>query len=270
MSRRVHPHLDGTLVGARARRKPMPVSTVPEEAPLETTSLADEIAFRLQASIVAQRLRPGEWLRQEELCKRFDVSRTPVREALRKLQALRLVVIVPNRGAIVRIPTRTEIVEVYDLRAELEGYAAKCACSRATTETDRALAAAMGVLRHRRRGGKGGAPSNDPGLSIDVTAAVRGFHHVIQDYAGNERLVQMIRELETSFPGNYCCHEIAASGEAKVVQVDEHDAIRTAIRERDGTKAKRLMRDHIIHSKDLLLQHLDEQGFWQELDGSAS
>jgi DNA-binding GntR family transcriptional regulator len=268
MTRRVHPSPDEKLVGARARRKP-PATAPVEEAPLETTSLADEIAFRLQTAIVAQRLQPGEWLRQEELCKRFNVSRTPVREALRKLQALRLVVMVPNRGAIVRIPTRTEIVEVYDLRAELEGYAAKCACTRATTETDRALTAAMGVLRHRRRSRKGVSPSNDPGLSIDVTAAVRGFHHVIQDYAGNERLVQVIRELETSFPGNYCCHEIAASGEAKVVQVDEHDAIRTAIRERDGATAKQLMHAHIIHSKELLLKHLDAHGFWPDLDGSV-
>jgi len=154
MSRRAQPRTEDRLVGARARDKSRQVTWAEEETPLETTSLADEIAFRLQASIVARRLQPGERLRQEELCKRFNVSRTPVREALRKLQALRLVVMVPNRGAIVRLPTRTEVVEVYDLRAELEGYAAKCACARATTEMDRALAAAMGVLRHRRRSRK--------------------------------------------------------------------------------------------------------------------
>jgi DNA-binding GntR family transcriptional regulator len=238
-----------------------------EDAPLETTSLADEIAFRLQAAIVAQTLRPGERLRQEELCKRFNVSRTPIREALRKLQALQLVTIVPNRGTIVRVPSRAEISQVYDLRAELEGYAAQCTCERATTETDRALASAMGTLR-RRRGNRGdSSPADDPSLSIDVSVAVRGFHHIIQDYAGNDRLVRMIRELETTFPGNYCCHEIDLSGEAKIVQVDEHDAIRAAIRSRDGAAARQLMRDHILHSKQLLLEHMDQYGVWFAEEG---
>jgi len=81
--------------------------------------------------------------------------------------------------------------------------------------------------------------------------------------------VQIVREFESSFPGNCCCHEIASSGEAKVVQVDEHDAIRTAIRDRDGAAARRLMHDHILHSKQLLLKHLDEQGFWPDGDGAA-
>jgi DNA-binding GntR family transcriptional regulator len=232
------------------------------EAPVRATGLADEIAFRMQAAIVARTLRPGERLGQEDLCARFNVSRTPVREALRKLQALRLVEIVPNRGAVVRIPSRAEVAEVYDVRAELEGYAAECACLRATAETDRALAAAMGVLRRDRRTRRDMPPADDPALSITVSTAVRGFHHVIQDQAGNDRLSRMIRELEATFPGDYCCHEIEPSGEAETVQIDEHEEIRAAIRGRDGMAARRLMRDHILHSRELLLAHLDEHGFW--------
>jgi DNA-binding GntR family transcriptional regulator len=53
----------------------------------------------------------------------FDVSRTPVREALRKLQALHLVDVVPNKGATVRVPKRAELSDAYVLRAELEGFA---------------------------------------------------------------------------------------------------------------------------------------------------
>src|SRR4051812_34077259 len=83
---------------------------------IQTTSLADEIAFRLESAILSRELLPGTKLGQEELCHRFGVSRTPIREALRKLQAQRLVVMVPNKGATVRLPTRSEIEEVYDLR----------------------------------------------------------------------------------------------------------------------------------------------------------
>ena len=88
---------------------------------ITVTSLADEIAFRIQAAILAGDHRPGTHLSQDELCERFGVSRTPVREALRKLQAKHLVVLVPNKGATVRAPSRTELIDVYNVRAEARG-----------------------------------------------------------------------------------------------------------------------------------------------------
>lgn len=143
------------------------------------------------------------------------------------------------------------------------------------TETHFKYGSRVGIWRIARTLERYGANATISGCAEalqrnpEVTAWLRGFHHIIQDAAGSERLVQMIRELETSFPGNYCYHEIAPSGEAKVVQVDEHDAIRAAIRERDAVAARRLMRDHILHSKDLLLAHLDEHGFWFGREGAA-
>src|SRR5882672_9567718 len=116
---------------------------------IATRSLADEIAFRLEAAILARELLPGAKLRQEELCHRFGVSRTPVREALRKLQAQRLVVMVPNRGATVRLPTRKDVAETYDLRAELEAFAAELACERAGPALDAELARAAETLKRR-------------------------------------------------------------------------------------------------------------------------
>src|SRR3954469_1235005 len=102
------------------------------------TGLADEIAFRVQAAILDGEYPPGTHLQQDELCARFGVSRTPVREALRKLQAQHLVDLVPNKGATVRTPSRSELTEVYALRAELEGFAAELA---AANMTGRELAA---------------------------------------------------------------------------------------------------------------------------------
>src|ERR1044072_7350248 len=77
---------------------------------------------------------PAPRLQHEELAARFGVSRTPIREALRQLQALNLVELAPNRGATVRTPSRAELVEVYELRAEMEGFACALACDRASTE----------------------------------------------------------------------------------------------------------------------------------------
>src|SRR3712207_1750546 len=96
------------------------------------TGLADEIAFRLQAAILDGEFAPGTHLQQDDLCARFGVSRTPVREALRKLQAQHLVDLVPNKGATVRTPSRDELSEVYVLRAELEALAAELAATRIT------------------------------------------------------------------------------------------------------------------------------------------
>ena len=73
------------------------------------TSLVDEIAFRLETAILEGEFRPGTHLLQDELCARFGVSRTPVREALRKLQAQHLVIVVPNKGATVRFPSEAEL-----------------------------------------------------------------------------------------------------------------------------------------------------------------
>jgi DNA-binding GntR family transcriptional regulator len=237
------------------------LATAPAMAPIETTSLADEIAFRLEAAILAHELPPGAKLGQEELCQRFGVSRTPVREALRKLQAQRLVVLVPNKGATVRLPTRTEVEEIYDLRAELESYAAELACRNAAPETDAELARTAEAVR-TRRGGRRGRPISDSGFNLELAGAIRDFHQVIYEAAGNQRLAAMLRELFATFPGNYCSHGMTLPAEGEQLHVEDHHEIREAIRRRDPATARRLMKEHVLRAKHLLLRHFDEQGLW--------
>jgi DNA-binding GntR family transcriptional regulator len=235
------------------------------EAPLsliETSSLADEIAFRLESAIVAQQLPPGTRLRQEELCERFGVSRTPIREALRKLQAQRLVVLTPNKGATVRIPSRKEIDEVYELRGELEGFAAELACKFGSAEADAELVRTIEAVKRRKAVPRNRDISNST-FNIDVSGAIRNFHHVIHEMAGNQRLASTIKELEKSFPGDFCSHEMARPTESKRLHIDDHVQIRNAIRARDPVRARSLMKDHIGRAKSILLTYLDERGFWR-------
>ena len=229
---------------------------------IETRSLADEIAFRLEAAILARELMPGTKLRQEELCQRFGVSRTPVREALRKLQAQRLVVMIPNRGAAVRLPTRKEVEEVYDLRAELEAFACDLACQRAGPQTDADLSRAVEALT-RRKVARGRRAITDSAFNIEVSGAIRGFHHVIHDTAGNDRLTAVLRDLEAAFPGDYCSHEMSHAAESKTLHIDDHEHIRAAILARDAEAARRLMKEHVMRAKGILLRYLDQQGLWQ-------
>jgi DNA-binding GntR family transcriptional regulator len=91
---------------------------------LESTK-ADDLAALIEEAIVSGELAPGAVLRQEQLSERFGVSRTPVREALRRLAALGLVSFVPNRGVRVRTLTREDLYEAFLVRAELEAVATR-------------------------------------------------------------------------------------------------------------------------------------------------
>src|SRR5216684_5948286 len=103
---------------------------------------ADDIARLLEDEIVAGGIAPGTVLRQEQLSERFEVSRTPVREALRRLAALGIVSFEPNRGVRVRALSRAELREAFLVRAELESLAAELAAPRMTDADLEALDAA--------------------------------------------------------------------------------------------------------------------------------
>src|SRR5690348_450170 len=95
---------------------------------------ADDIALVIEEAIVAGELAPGTVLRQEQLSEQFNVSRTPIREALRRLAALGLVSFVPNRGVRVRTISREELHEAFMVRAELEALATEVAARKISQE----------------------------------------------------------------------------------------------------------------------------------------
>ena len=232
---------------------------------MNITSLADEIAFRLQAAILAGEHPPGTHLLQDDLCERFGVSRTPVREALRKLQAKHLVVLVPNKGATVRVPGRDELIDVYNVRAELEGYACQLACANATAALLDALAASQrrvtdAVAAYER---DRGAESGDVALDIQFAAANFEFHDAIARAAGNQRLRSMIDELQNFFPKDYVWRAVTSADEVRALNVEEHERIRTAIGRADAARARSEMGSHILHASEILLGYLDRLGFWQ-------
>src|ERR671938_1585208 len=103
---------------------------------------ADDIALALEDDIVSGRIEAGVVLRQEQLSERFGVSRTPIREALRRLAALGLVSFVPNRGVRVRTISREELHEAFMVRAELEALATEAAAEKITQEQLQELDAA--------------------------------------------------------------------------------------------------------------------------------
>jgi DNA-binding GntR family transcriptional regulator len=87
-------------------------------------ALVDDLATRIRSQIMSGEIPIGAQLRQAALATTFGVSCTPVREALRQLQNGGLIEVLPNRGAVVRVPAPWEVREAYEVRAELEALAA--------------------------------------------------------------------------------------------------------------------------------------------------
>src|SRR3954447_14536754 len=110
-------------------------------------SRADDLAHELQVEIITGRIPLGTRLRQEDLAARFGVSRTPIREALRQLQAIGLVEQLGHRGALVRSFSPDECRNVFLVRGELEGLAAERAAGALTTYDNADLETAQALLR---------------------------------------------------------------------------------------------------------------------------
>lgn len=226
---------------------------------LESTK-ADEIALVLEEAIVSGELEPGRVLRQEELSDRFDVSRTPVREALRRLAALGLVSFVPNRGVRVRTITLDELREAFLVRAELESLATEIAApkfSHADLEeleaAEQSFSRATQELRARPREGV-----DRWRLTHDWVIANHGFHDVIYRVANTPLIERLAKSARRSFSG----HAVWAPGGSDTDALYErnefeHRAIIAALRAGNPAGARALAREHVLHSFELLAHVLE-------------
>ena len=229
-------------------------------------SKVEEIAYVLEQSIVSGELAPGTLLRQEQLSEQFDVSRTPIREALRRLAALGLVSMVPNRGARVRTVSRADLREAFLVRAELESLATELAASRITEEeldqlelAEVRFAQASSTLRDHSR-----PESERAGLTADWLAANYAFHDVIYEAAGAPLVARIAKSARRTFLGQSIWvpggPEIDALYERNVQQ---HQAIIGALRAGSAAGARELARQHVLdsgHLLEVLLDHVSEQG----------
>ncbi len=233
-----------------------------ETGAIETTSIGDEIAFRLEAEILDGAYEPGAPLLQADLCTRFGVSRTPVREALLKLQAQNLVELIPNRGARVRIPTLSELTEVYSVRAELEGYAASLAAPRFSGDAIAALDAAQSQLESvvHTLAIPADQRASDSFINSRMTRFNEEFHSVIRVAAGNHLLDKMINDLQKHFPKDYVWKATESTEQFIAINVDEHRLIAEALRQNDPVRSRSAMTQHVQHAGEILLRHLNTRG----------
>ena len=224
-------------------------------------ALVDRLAATIQSRVLSGQIPSGSRLRQQTLAAEFGVSRTPVREALRKLQTGGLVHVEPNRGAVVHGPTAREIREAYEVRAELEGLAAELAPSRISDdqlerlrEAEHLFRRSMGSLIRRRRNGK----TSDWTAESDWEQANNVFHQVIQEAAGNARLLATIATLHLSFPRALSWAALSESSHLLQENIEQHHRILEAIERRDPQEARRLMVEHVRSAGELVTLHLEQ------------
>jgi len=224
----------------------------------EGSPLVDRLASAIQGQILGGSIPVGSRLRQEALAEEFEVSRTPVREALRKLQATGIVELLPNRCAIGRGPSARDIREGYEVRAELEGLAAELAAGlisdrdlRRLREAEELFRRSVTSLVERRR-----AEANWSDASSWVQANDL-FHQAIQDAAANRRLAATIADLHRSFPRDLTWAALEGSSHLLEENIRQHAGILAAIEQRDGVEARRRMVEHVLSAGELVARHFE-------------
>lgn len=186
-------------------------------------------------------LAPGARLRETELAERLGISRTPVREAIRMLEADDLVTHQPRLGATVRRLEHAEVVELYEMRAVMEGTAARLAARGATMVEIEELAKLNAVMA-------------DATSASDARDLNRQFHRALIEAARNRFLIRSMGAIQKTL---LILGPTTLTDPARAIEVvEEHATILTALANRDGAKAEAAMRDHIEAAMRLRLRDL--------------
>lgn len=207
-----------------------------------------EIVFEsLREAIIHGRLKPGERLMEVQLAEEMGVSRTPVREAIRKLELEGFVVMIPRKGAYVASISVKDIVDVFEVRAALEGLAAGLAAERATSDELEDMERAVHHIYEVSNG-------RDLGTLVEKDTV---FHELIYKASRNQRLVQIVTHLKEQIQ-RFRTTSLAVPGRGKHA-VEEHKGIVEAISERNVELAASLAREHIENAEQLLLSAMGEE-----------
>jgi DNA-binding GntR family transcriptional regulator len=228
-----------------------------------STTKADDIAGVLEDEIVGGAIEPGTVLRQEQLSERFGVSRTPVREALRRLAALGLVSFEPNRGVRVRSISASDLREAFLVRAELEALATEVATPRMGADDlaeldaiERRFSALTLELRAQARSGE----RRDSTLFVEWMQANYAFHDVIYRAADLPLVERIAKGARRTFLGERVWSARGELDELYAKNDLQHRAIREAIAARSASAARVLAREHVLSSATLIEVVLETLG----------
>jgi len=217
-------------------------------APLrKPESLRSHVENFLRDAIMNGRFQPGERLRERELCELLEVSRPSLREALRRLEAEKLIKTVLHRGPVVAAIDAAEARELYAVRALLEAHAvhefARLADDAARARLDQAVAALHAAA--------------DSGERRALLSAKARFYDVILDGCGNRLIREMLLGLLTRV--NLLRATSFSQPDRLAASLSEIDRMRDAIAMRDADGAREIARLHIVNAEAAALAVLERQ-----------
>lgn len=202
-----------------------------------------ELVFEtLREAIIDGELPPGERLMEIQVAEELGVSRTPVREAIRKLELEGLVAMIPRKGAYVAGLSMKDVIEVFEIRAALEGLAASLAAERATDDElenlERQLVRTTSLIDTSDLNGM---------VEIDTD-----FHSLLYTVSRNNRLAQIINNLREQIQ-RFRQTSLSFPGRMKEA-LEEHREIVEAVSSRDPELARRLAQEHIENAENSMMK----------------
>jgi DNA-binding GntR family transcriptional regulator len=206
--------------------------------------LREEVYDVLREAIISGELKPNQRLIEEDLASETGASRTPIREAMRKLEGENLVAKVPKGGFVVRPFTVQDIDEIFGIRSVLESYAAYLTTLHLSDKILRRLEEVINNFDDALRKG-------DTKQLIKHNTV---FHDILYKACGSRILYDLIMRLWGYF---YRYRRVLIDvPEAAYLSSQEHRAMLEAMRQRDAGKVEAFVREHILRGKDILLNEI--------------
>ena len=210
----------------------------------EFLPLRDVVFNTLRRAILTGQLKPGERLMEVHLANKLGVSRTPIREAIRKLELEGLVIMIPRRGAEVARITEKSLKDVLEVRRALDALSVELACDRITEEDMKRLLQACQDFEKAAKG---------KDASVIAKADV-ALHDIIVEATGNQRLAQLVNNLSEQM---YRYRFVYIKEESKHdMLVAEHREIYESIASRDKERAARAAKLHIDNQEKSIIRQI--------------
>lgn len=213
----------------------------------EYLPLRDVVFNTLRQAILKGELAPGERLMEIQLAEKLGVSRTPIREAIRKLELEGLVLMIPRKGAEVARISEKSLKDVLEVRRSLEELAIELACQR-MTDAD---------LQELERMQVRFCEAIAEGSAMEIAESDEAYHDVIYNCTRNTRLVQILNNLREQMY-RFRLEYIKDEDKRQILRL-EHEKILKALRSRHLAEARAAVREHIDNQEITVLKNIKEQ-----------
>jgi DNA-binding GntR family transcriptional regulator len=213
----------------------------------ERKSLGEHVFDNLKQAIIKGDIAPGEWLVENHIAKMLGISRTPVREAIHKLERERLIERQPRGGFTVLGLNRDDIKETFGIRSVLEGYAARLATEKHQPKELKALNKKIEKFQECLN-------QNQTDILPQINTE---FHELLYDLSKSPRLIHMINGLRDQI-FRYR-QMILKDNHFANISNEDHKQMLEYMRKRDAAKVESLVREHILRGRDVVLKGLSQK-----------